>query len=320
MTSIVNIHTHSYFAGKYTLQRKKAVSGLIVQEVGPFDNLITLQGLDQIGKPPIFNTSSGIPFINTHCGVGTGTTAPSTTDTVLESPLAMYPSTAGSNVESCTTSYVAASSPDPAYYRAIWAYTFPAGSATGNLSEVGVGGTISGSTTPIIFSRALIVDGGGVPTTITVLSDEILVVTYELRLYIDQTDSSYSFFINTTSYSGTLRRALLATPPSNMNIAMVATLGIPGQSIYTGAIGPVTGSPSGIVVNVSASQPATYTNGTYYNDFRATYAVGVGTGNITAIMNSGVHGSWQFSISPAIPKTSSISLQLNWRQSWSLYP
>lgn len=320
MSTLVNIHTHSYLAGKYTLQRQKAVSGVIVQTIGPFDNLITLQGLDQIGNPPVFNTSSGIPFINTHCGVGTGTTAPSTADTVLESPLAMYPSTAGSNVESCSSSYVAASGPDPAYYRAIWTYTFPAGAAAGNLSEVGVGGTLSGSTTPILFSRALIVDGSGVPTTITVLSDEILVVTYELRLYIDQTDTAYSFFINTTSYSGTLRRALLTTPPVGMNVAMTAALSKPSQGLYTGSIGPVTGNPSGLVVNVAATQPTTYTNGTHYNDFRATYAVGVGTGNIAAVMNSGVHGSWQFSISPAIPKTSSISLQLNWRQSWSLYP
>lgn len=320
MTSVLNINTHARFKGIYRLTVNKADSGLVVSDTGPFDNLITYQGLDHIGNPPVFNTSYGAPYINTHCGVGTGTTAPALTDVALESPLAMFPSNAGSNVEGGITSYVAGS---PAYYRCIWSYTFPAGTATGNLSEVGVGGTLSGDTTPRLFSRALIVDGGGVPTTITVLADEALTVTYELRLYIDSTDSSYSFFINTTSYSGTLRRALIAAAPNMYYSMQVGPFSAMYIQCWNGSIGAITGGPSGSgdVGNAySEISQSSYVVGTYYRDFRRDIPITEANINISAISTVSPHGQWQFSVSPAIPKTSSLSLQLNWRQSWGFYP
>lgn len=54
---------------------------------------------------------------------------------------------------------------------------FPRGAAAGNISELTVGGR-SG-----ILSRVLVKDALGNPTTITVLSDEVLTVTWELRRY-----------------------------------------------------------------------------------------------------------------------------------------
>lgn len=57
---------------------------------------------------------------------------------------------------------------------------FGEGVAAGIVAEVGAGWAASGDT---LFSRALITDGAGNPTTITVLSDEYLTVIYELRRF-----------------------------------------------------------------------------------------------------------------------------------------
>ena len=54
---------------------------------------------------------------------------------------------------------------------------FDKGAAAGNISELGAGWDSIGS----LFSRAIILDSSGLPTAITVLPDEFLTVTYELR-------------------------------------------------------------------------------------------------------------------------------------------
>lgn len=54
---------------------------------------------------------------------------------------------------------------------------FPRGAAAGNISELTVGGQLG------ILSRTLVKDASGNPATITVLSDEVLTVTWELRRY-----------------------------------------------------------------------------------------------------------------------------------------
>lgn len=53
---------------------------------------------------------------------------------------------------------------------------FAQGAAAGNISELGVGWDGTN-----LWSRALVLDSEGNPTTITVLSDEFLTVIYELR-------------------------------------------------------------------------------------------------------------------------------------------
>ncbi len=57
---------------------------------------------------------------------------------------------------------------------------FDQGAAKGNISEIGVGNNTAGN---LLWSRTLILDKNGEPTTITVLDDEYLTVIYELRRY-----------------------------------------------------------------------------------------------------------------------------------------
>lgn len=320
---------HSELKGRYKLKVIRE-DGSIRLETDWFENLIVNQGLDQIGG--LYGSPLGAPFgaafLNTICSVGTGTTTPTNTDTQLTSfGAATVPaSNATSGVFGGTTAYVAG---PPSYWSCIWTYTFNAGVATGTWSEIGVGNYYNNSDTqPHLFSHALIVDGSGNPTTITVLSSESLIATYELDYYINTTTNSYSFVINTTTYSGNYLRANVATPPSlfysNTYPSGLSTA--PQLGVFNGTIGPITGQPSGTSAGFGNATNGLYTpyiSGNYYNTFYSTMAISQGnvSGGITAIMiSNSSHGSWQFSVSPAIPKTSSYQLTILYNISWARYP
>ena len=59
---------------------------------------------------------------------------------------------------------------------------FDKGAAKGNIAELGVGDNTQGNP---LWSRSLVLDKSGSPTTITVLDDEFLTVTYEARRYVN---------------------------------------------------------------------------------------------------------------------------------------
>ena len=59
---------------------------------------------------------------------------------------------------------------------------FDKGAAKGNIAELGVGNNTQGNP---LWSRSLVLDKTGNPTTITVLEDEFLTVTYEVRRYVN---------------------------------------------------------------------------------------------------------------------------------------
>src|SRR5690606_8917143 len=93
-------------------------------------------------------------------------------------------------------------------------FRFAAGVATGNLSEVG----ISWLTTGALFSRALILDSGGLPTTITVLADEVVDVTYEFRIMAKTDDETGSVTFTGSiggTYDWTMRSVSVATNSNN---------------------------------------------------------------------------------------------------------
>lgn len=322
MTSL-EIKTEVKLKGRYKV-RKFNELGEVTQDTGWFDNLITNQGLDQIGGYQ-FAYNVGGPFFLIACSVGTGTNTPSVSDTQLQTFGAAAP-TLGSGVTA--PSSLTYNAGPPSYWACIMEYTFPAGSATGTWSEIGVGNwTANTDTQPWLFSHALIQSGGS-PTTITVLSNESLQVTYELDYYINTTTNSYSFVMSTVTYSGNYLRSRVATTP-NLN-QIVASNNFGNTTVYmygyNGTIGSITGFPSGSAAggpNGSTTTQSTYTNGTYYKQFQSSFSTGQGnvTGGITALeITSGSQGSWQFSVSPTIPKTSAYQMQLNYTISWARYP
>jgi len=154
--------------GFFTMTRRKADTLEEIQTVGPFENLITNNGLNMVGT----TAPDAV-------GVGTGTTPPSVSDTALQSEVALTTGVSGAPIIRNPAIW-----PTVLYTEGGRTYRFAAGLATGTLTEVGVGKRLTGPERLDVYSRALIVDGDGDPVSITVLADEILDVTYVLRHYL----------------------------------------------------------------------------------------------------------------------------------------
>lgn len=163
----MHIKHHMAMEGFYTMVRRNGDTG---EEVSrhEFPNIITDIGLDRWGYSTPIN---GVM-------VGSGNATPTTADTTLQAQVAYTGTQEGNSVA------VPGTGTGPNYYSShTRTYRFPQGAAAGNLSEVGAGWNAGGALGHRVFSRALIRDADGNPTTITVLPNEILDVTYTVRMY-----------------------------------------------------------------------------------------------------------------------------------------
>lgn len=315
--------------GRYKIQLANG-EGEITQETDWFDNLITNTGLDWYGAGVVdYNPSSTAYSPLGRCAVGTNNTPPSNTDTTLGTQVATQPAY-NSPAQSPGGSVTYVSGP-PAYFTTTVTYTFPLGAVVGNLAEIGVGcfpstgGTPTSSTPMTLFSHALIQSGGS-PTTISVTSADQLIVTFELRYYINTTDTPYSVVISGNTYTGTMRS-------STSNLGNIFTLAnkvdtnAPGNNstacdVYNGSIGSITGLPSGASAFIGQAPIPSYTSGTYTKSY--TYSAGISTGNLTggisAIAVQSCFQTWQFSISPNLLKDNTKTMTLTFSYSWSRYP
>ena len=297
-------------AGRFRLQVRKA-SGAVRYDTGWFDNLITNQGLNQMGTGGYL----------TACQVGSGSTSPAFTDTALGSYVA-----GTSTIQSSAGS---ASSTTPYVIKRTNTYRFGEGAAAGNLSEVGVGTT---TTTGNLFSRALITDSNGDPTTITVLANEFLDVTYQLQMIpptgdtsVDVTDSGPAGTVHTF----TIRAADVTTFASNsfsgwfispFGSSLTSGVNDNAVDVYDGAIGAITESPSGTRGGATSASSPAYVDGSLEVDLGADFDTTAANFDISAVRfnfarSSG--GSWQAGISPVIPKTNVDSLSLGFQLSWT---
>jgi len=154
-----------------------------------FKNKIVNQGLDALGGsfPTNYGTNAQGGIV-----VGTGNTPPSATDTALQTPLTgAFSTNAGTIVpSSMATAPYASSNMIP--------YTFTVGQVVGNIAEVGMLLTRTSGTkaaTDAVFSRALIQVGGS-PGTITLVSTDQLIVNYTLT-YTYASDTTGSIIVTT---------------------------------------------------------------------------------------------------------------------------
>lgn len=308
------IVTGLQMAGEFRIQAFRP-DGRCRLDTGFFRNLITNTGLDAPGAQVTYNSIS----------VGTGNTAPANTNTTLETRLATT-----STLQSDSYGQTGTVGDAGWYHWYTRTMRFAQGAAAGNLTEIGV---TLGSSPWTCYSRALILDGSGSPTTLTIAADEYLDATYRHRWYVGDL-SGYSGSISITgsgSHSIVLRPRELdgganAWRPDWMWYAAVAQ-GNASTIAYNGSIGSVTESPSGTSSLSSGNSVASYTTGNYYRD--ATRVFGLDSGNLSGgisamsvdlgqgLGNTGGAGSYQFSLSPAIAKTSTKILTMNFRQSWA---
>lgn len=268
-----------------------------------FPNLITDQGLNRMGA-----NSDYLLW----CQVGSGDNTPAFTDTTLETFVA-----ATSNQTAVSTG---AQPSSPYFIAHTITYRFAEGVAAGNLSEVGIAWTSGASS---LFSRALIVDSLGAPTTITVLSDEFLDVTYQLRIYPPTTDVTGTIVISGISYDYTLRAAYVTTVQTGFGVGWsigTAAGCLASNSSYgamTGAIGAITTGPSG-----TQSQPSTATNAAYgtnnlYRDSSFVWDLTRANFNVLSILVGLTWATYQIEFDPFIPKDNTKILTLTFRQTWA---
>ena len=306
----IELVSRSSMSGRFILEKLKVDSyGNPIESsrmlVAEFDNLILDQGLNRVGTATWMDA----------CQVGTGSATPAFTDTGLQNRVAGTTSILSNNRSAQST--------PPYYGQTTNTYRFAAGTATGNLSEVGVGWADIGAA---LFSRALILDGSGNPTTITVLSDEVLDVTYIFRVYPPTNDATYNVTISGVGTLSVLARASAVTSSGDWTVLQSGSIGgaeYAGQA-YEGTLGPITGGPSGVSASGASIANAAYVNNSYQRSATLTADLTAWNlaGGIKSVMQnfgdlSAVWTTMQYEFSSVINKNSTNVLTLNFTHSWA---
>lgn len=330
------LNMHASAEGYYTLQRVKE-DGTVVETLGPFKNLITDQGLNGLGNV----TDAGKLFNVSYCFVGSSNTPPANSNVSLGNQIASIAGGVRLNPTGVQdgSDYVVSAS---------YVYSFPAGRATGNLSEIGVGSASlnggdgrPGAPPNYLFSRALIVDGSGNPTTITILADEILNVTYTIKWYIPTAVSTTTVVDSTTGISHTINARLVDVGNifTELGGPIRPTVRIMGTPYYQSSAGtPITFSPSltGTLSGATAmgnfeGNPvnAAYVDGSYKTSSSGMATLGeannaAGIGGFVTFAQSGWGGALTFRtgfiITPAIMKNATKVLNLTLSITWARRP
>lgn len=291
-------------------------------------NLITDIGLDRLFVGGVFGM--GAPSA---IQIGTGNAAPAATDTTLQSFSAAATAVQGALSQSYTAG-------PPDYHTISITHRFALGALNGNYSEVGIGWTSPGN----LWSRALIVNGGGSPTPITILSDEQLDVTYVCRIYPPAGDTTGSITLDGVTYSYTMRPAGVNLTDSGflggwalrdfITSGVASGAGLSNRScsmgVYDGAIGSRTGSPSGASVGsgVISASALPYVSGAYQRTFEFTMDLNVCNiaGGIKSYLAQFIGSgfvavsAYQIEFTPKIPKDATKRLRLDIRYSFARRP
>lgn len=268
----------------------------VTNETPWMDNLILDSGLNHMG------TGDSV----SHCQVGTSNAAPNASQTALASFLA----------STALTSSAPGTAPVGSPYRnyRTYYYRFAIGAAAGNLSEVGVGWTLPAGN---LFARALTVDGGGVPTTITVLPTEVLDVYYELGAYPVLTDTAFSITISGVSHSCVMRTANVTTQLSNQFGRDWLSPSYFHAVAYTSGLAAITSAPTGFLGSVNATTVNAYVNNSLQIDVPLVFGLSQANGSIQSMTFNSTIGEVQISFSPPIAKVNTKSLTMTFRWKWA---
>jgi len=312
--------------GHYTVRVYRRGLGLVQER--EFPNLITNAGLDHLGTRAWTGVSPSSLIYWSHLGLGTA--EPDPTDIALQAPVSGGVARHGSGVTIVNsagpgnggTFYLE----DPPRVRIVRNIqcTYPAGAIVGNLSEVGVGpGTTS--TAGALFSRALILDSLGNPTTVTATAEDTVVVVYTLT--IDFTGKSSGVVtVNAVNYPYVTD---LSGETSHLPYQM--------WEVNTTAATLNQGAPATLATMDPWASPATsytwtarsasrslaaYTPGSYYRDSTATFPTGVGSPGIQGVRlhmggsSANVGLPWRVRFDSPIPFTINQQFSITVRSTW----
>lgn len=303
-----------------------------------FHNNVTNVGLDMMA------TNTGRYGC---CQVGSGNSAPANSDTALQTFLA---GTSSRSFQGNT--YVAG---PPAYIQSYIRYDFAINQVIGNISELGVGPSASTGTN--LFSRELIRDAAGNPTTVSVPSNSQVRVHYKIRHYPPMVD--VPGVLNGTIYGGAAtrnftRRAAMISSINNINYSatwepfnerqVVAPIFATSSGTYTyitgsdqistrlasGAIGGITGYPSNTKETNYSYSASSYSSGSFNRNIVITIGHLHVTGDIKSILysaGSDFRNIWHMSACPfqvefdtAIAKGANDTFAFTVGVSWGRYP
>ncbi len=304
---------HVQFGGRYRLQVFHGDTDILLQDTGWFDNLITNNGMDLLGAT----------YHDMYCYLGSETAAPQVTDTSITSLLG------SSTLFSDGTGVQVTTAP---YYG--WhsrSFTFGIGAIVGTIGQVAVGSSATN-----LFSKARLTNTSGTPTTLTLGGIDRLVLTYELRQYIDTSDHTYTIDVNGVSTSSLTRIAQLNTTHYDGNRIWAPTMDRGCRSeyldrhMYYGGtspfVGAITALPLGTEQFGNTYGWYAYTSGNYYCDLYFIVDTTSGEHSYTAAhfapnnsSSRACGGSWQFSLEPAVAKTQYQNFRLEARMSWARY-
>lgn len=203
-----------------------------VEKTGWFDNIVLDSGLQRM---KVNTWYSGI-------SVGSGNSTPVVTQVGLDSYI--------NRTTTTSVNVTVGSSVDEDSRQYFWqrmTYRFGAGAAAGNISEVG----LSWGTGDSLWNRALVKNNLGNPTTITVLSDEYLDISVEIRFYlkyggtgsfdvldaIGNVASSHNYSIMPYSRNEPTTGGIGAVSPSHMTLYTGEYTGVIGSPEISGRIG-----------------------------------------------------------------------------------
>lgn len=309
--------------GRYKFIKHKAdaegnvIPGTAKTALEWFDNLITNAGLDLLGSTAGDNL--------TYCRIGTGNTDPTFADTSLVAQVGSTNTAGngGANGLSVDSTYL---------YRRV-SRRFAAGTVAGvNLAEVGMAMTASGSN---IFSRALLRDTGGTPTTITLAADEVLDVVYELRMYlpaqdlpvaatIDGVASTVTIRYNTTAAVINLWAASLGREFNTTNAGSTRLYGVPLETLLAANVS-WNAVPNERYIATLAYVPGSYTKqakvdlplvaGNFATGV-GSVIVGAGDNTHSSDQSSRAWGTWAWGFSPKLNKTASRTATITVGVTW----
>lgn len=231
-------------AGRVKLQISGGARGTI--DYPWQDNMILDQGFEQL----IVDTrhSSIIAFVS--FGVGSSSQAVQPTDTGLIAPIAFV-----STGVSITHGWDAAGG--FGWSRAV--KSFARGAAAGNISELT---TCHAANNTSAMARVLVRDALGNPTTITVLSDEVLTITWEWRKWWTVGQS------NVVEY-------LVDGVPRTTTVSYKQSLGTANTGLGNGGVTPI------------RSQLISSGGGVFVGEFKTTFAEAQGNPQVVSVGTEG---------------------------------
>lgn len=302
---------------------RKADTHKIVRETPEFHNLVLNTGLARMANGTWID----------RCCVGTGNSNPVASQVALDSFLASSTTVAAGVADVGGIQITTA----PFYWFGRRTWRFAVGTATGNISEVGLGW---GNTN--LWNRALIKDAGDNPTTITVLSDEYLDVISEVRIYPSEATGLFNLVdkVGTVISTHEVNIKPRFNPTTYYGASWAAYVPTIGRSDGLEAMGFSTGSiPSD---NTSLPPSLTYvqggitltpqSNGQNFKRTIASSEVNIGTHKSLCISLRGLmcgaiasdvvmwnSCGFNLEINPAIPKDAETILTYNFTLTWGNY-